>query len=165
MVMLRNLIKLAALAAVPFMSSAANSEQEASQWATNCFSLGRSTLPQCSMSHTVAIKETGQVLFNVTVRIPIEPGLSPYLDIVGPLGFYLPNGLEITIADQPFVTLSINRCDANGCYAGTILTDEQLGQLKQGGALSVAFSPKPEQNTQVEIPLASFTEAYDRIDH
>ena len=163
--MLRNLVKVAALAAAPFIPTAANSEQQASQWATNCMSLGRSTLPQCSMNHTVSLKESGQVLFNVTVRIPIEAGQQPYLDIVAPLGFYLPNGLALTIADEAFATLTINRCDANGCYAGAILTDEQLGQLKQGGGLSVAFSPKPEQNTQVEIPLAGFTEAYNSIAH
>lgn len=163
--MLRNLVKVAALAAVPFIATAANSEQQASQWATNCLSLGRSTSPQCSMNHTVSIKETGQVLFNVTLRIPIEAGQPPYLDIVAPLGFYLPNGLALTVADEAFASLAINRCDANGCYAGAVLTDEQLGQLKQGLGLSLAFYPKPEQSAQVEIPLIGFTEAYDSIAH
>lgn len=117
------------------------------------------------MNHRVSVQETGQVLFNVTVRIPLEAGQAPYLDVVGPLGFYLVDGLTMTVGTRPFAKLPIVRCDANGCYAGTVLSADQLNQLKQGDALRIGFAPKVGQEAQVDVPLTGFTAAFDSINH
>ena len=117
------------------------------------------------MNHRVSVQETGQVLFNVTVRSPLEAGQTPYLDIVGPLGFYLVDGLTMTVGTRPFAKLPIVRCDANGCYAGAVLSADQLNQLKQGDALRISFAPKAGQGAQVDVPLAGFTAAFNSINH
>ena len=165
MVSLRNMVKLAALSVATFISSAALSQEQDSRWATNCISAGRGTPLQCSMNHRVSVQETGQVLFNVTVRIPLEAGQAPYLDVVGPLGFYLVDGLTMTVGTRPFAKLPIVRCDANGCYAGAVLSADQLNQLKQGDALRIGFAPKAVPGAQVDVPLTGFTAAFDTITH
>ena len=114
------------------------------------------------VNHRVYVQETGQVLFNVTVRVPLEAGQAPYLDIVGPLGFYLVDGLTMTVGTRPFAKLPIVRCDANGCYAGAVLSADQL---KQGDALRIGFAPKAGQGAQVDVPLTGFTAAFDSITH
>jgi len=157
--------KVAALVVATFISSAAYSQEQDSRWATNCISVGRDTPLQCSMNHRVSVQETGQVLFNVTVRVPLEAGQAPYLDIVGPLGFYLVDGLTMTVGTRPFTKLPVVRCDANGCYAGAVLSADQLNQLKQGDALRIGFAPKAGQGAQVDVPLKGFTAAFDSITH
>lgn len=117
------------------------------------------------MNHKISVQETGQVLFNVTVRIPIERGQEPYLDIVAPLGFYLVDGLSFTVDSAAFAALPIVRCDANGCYAGAILAKDQLAQLKGGDALTIAFAPTMGQTANIEIPLSGFTTAFESIAH
>ena len=165
MVSLHNMTKVAALVVATFSSFAAYSQEQDSRWATNCISVGRDTPLQCSMNHRVSVQETGQVLFNVTVRVPLEAGQAPYLDIVGPLGFYLVDGLTMTVGTRPFAKLPIVRCDANGCYAGAVLSADQLNQLKQGDALRIGFAPKAGQGAQVDVPLKGFTAAFDSITH
>ena len=165
MVSLDNMTKVAALVVATFISSAAYSQEQDSRWATNCISVGRDTPLQCSMNYRVSVQETGQVLFNVTVRVPLEAGQAPYLDIVGPLGFYLVDGLTMTVGTRPFAKLPIVRCDANGCYAGAVLSVDQLNQLKQGDALRIGFAPKAGQGAQVDVPLTGFTAAFDSITH
>ena len=165
MVSLHNMMKVAALVVATFSSSEAYSQEQDSSWATSCISVGRDTPLQCSMNHRVSVQETGQVLFNVTVRSPLEAGQAPYLDIVGPLGFYLVDGLTMTVGTRPFATLPIVRCDANGCYAGAVLSADQLNQLKQGDALRISFAPKAGQGAQVDVPLAGFTAAFNSITH
>ena len=157
--------KVAALVVATFISSAAYSQEQDSRWATNCISVGRDTPLQCSMNHRVSVQETGQVLFNVTVRVPLEAGQAPYLDIVGPLGFYLVDSLTMTVGTRPFAKMPIVRCDANGCYAGAVLSADQLNQLKQGDALRIGFAPKAGQDAQVDVPLIGFTAAFDSITH
>jgi invasion protein IalB len=161
----QNMLKVTALVAATFSCSAAHSQEQASRWGTNCISLGRDTVPQCSMNHTVSVQETGQVLFSVTVRIPIEASQQPYIDIVAPLGFYLVDGLTMTVGNVAFAKLPILRCDANGCYAGAVLSKDQLNQLKQGQAFTIMFAPKAGQATQVDVPLTGFTSAFDSINH
>ncbi|WP_085306998.1 invasion associated locus B family protein [Planktotalea arctica] len=165
MVGLRQTITLAAFLAASALHSAVIAQEQASPWGTSCISLGRDTAPQCSMNHAVFIEQTGQVLFNVTVRIPIDAGQEPYLDIVAPLGFYLVGGLTMTVATAPFAKLPIVRCDANGCYAGVVLSKDQLNQLKQGETLSIMFAPKAGQSAQVDVPLKGFTTSFDVINH
>ena len=157
--------KVAALVVATFISSAAYSQEQDSRWATNCISVGRDTPLQCSMNYRISVQETGQVLFNVTVRVPLEAGQAPYLDIVGPLGFYLVDGLTMTVGTRPFAKLPVERCDANGCYAGAVLSADQLNQLKQGDALRIGFAPKAGQGAQVDVPLTGFTAAFDSITH
>lgn len=165
MVSPRNVMKVTAIVVATFTSSSAHSQEQASRWGTSCISVGRETPPQCSMNHAVSLQETGQVLFNVTVRVPIEAGKEPYLDIVAPLGFYLVDGLTMTVGTRPFAQLPLVRCDANGCYAGAVLSKKQLKQMKEGQTLAIVFSPKADQKVEVEVPLAGFADAFDRINH
>ena len=165
MVSFYNIVKVATLVGATFSSSEAYSQEQDSRWATNCISVGRDTPLQCSMNHRVSVQETGQVLFNVTVRVPLEAGQAPYLDIVGPLGFYLVGGLTMAVGTRPFAKVPVVRCDANGCYAGAVLSADQLNQLKQGDALRISFAPNAGQEAQVDIPLNGFTAAFDSITH
>ena len=166
MVSVVNGLKAAALVAAAFVAPAAQGqEQQQGAWSTSCVSYDRNSPAQCSMNHVVTVQETGQVLFNLTLRVAIVADQMPFLDIVGPLGFYLPNGLALSVGANDLFNLPIQRCDTNGCYTGVVLSSEQLKLLEDGSTLTISFSPKPDQSAEIEVPLTGFTAAYDMIKH
>lgn len=161
-----NVLMAAALVAAAFVSSEARTEEQPqSGWATNCVSIGRDTPKQCSMNHIVKVQGTGQVLFNITLRVAVSKDHMPFLDITGPLGIFIPSGLDLSVDDMPLLKLSIQRCDTNGCFAGIILSAEQLTLLQQGKLLAVSFSPQPDQSAEIKVPLSGFSPGYDVIKH
>lgn len=167
MVSVLNGLKAAALVAAAFVSPSTAHAQDQQQggWGTSCVSYERNSPAQCSMNHVVTVQETGQVLFNVTLRVAITDDQPPFLDIIGPLGFFLPNGITLSVDGVELFNLPIQRCDANGCFAGVVVSDAHLASLEAGNALTIRFSPKPDQDAEVDISLAGFTAAYDMIKH
>lgn len=167
MVNVFNKFKVAALVAAASVSPSIAPAQDQQQgvWATSCVSYQRNSPAQCNMNHVVTVQETGQVLFNVTLRVAITDDQPPFLDIIGPLGFYLPNGVTLSVDGVELFNLPIQRCDTNGCFAGVVVSDEDMAQLEAGNALTMRFSPKPDQDAEVDISLAGFTTAYNLIRH
>ena len=117
------------------------------------------------MQHTVTVQETGQVLFNLTLRAALASDKAPYLDVVAPLGFFLPAGLDLSIDGKALINLPVQRCDAKGCYAGSVLNEEQLEMLQDNDIMNISFSPQREQVAEVAVPLTGFGSAYDGIKH
>ena len=105
------------------------------------------------------------MLFNLTLRAALTSDKPPFLDVVAPLGFFLPAGLTLTVAGQDLIKLPIQRCDANGCYAGAVLSEDQLKMLQDNDVMNISFSSQREQVAEVSVPLTGFGSAYDAIKH
>lgn len=161
-----NVLKAVALVGAAFLSSEAKTEEQLQGgWATNCVSLGRDTPKQCSMNHIVKMQSTGQVLLNITVRVAVKENQMPFLDIIGPLGIFIPKGLGLSVDDNQLLRLPIQRCDINGCFAGIVLRTEHLTRLQDGKILTISFSPQPDQGAEIKVPLSGFALAYGNIKH
>ena len=166
MVSALNGLKAAVLVTAAFVTSGLQAQdQQKSKWSTNCVSYDRNSPAQCSMNHVVTVQETGQVLFNVTLRVAKTKGQMPFLDIIAPLGFFLPRGLSLSVDGNELFNLPIQRCDNKGCFAGVVLSSEQLGLLEDGDSLAVTFSPNMDQSAEVKVPLTGFTDSYAKIKH
>ena len=61
-------------------------------------------------------------------------------------------------------TLPVQRCDANGCYAGLPVDAALLAALKAGKALRLTMRNMAQEPVTFEVPLAGFTAAFERID-
>lgn len=130
-------------------------------WSSQCISRMRASEAVCTVSHRVTVQETGQVLFFFEVRT--RPGSEPDMIVTAPVGFYLPDGIKLSVDGAPLLELVIERCDQNSCYAQNDLTNDAISSMQGGEKLTVTFSPTRNRSQSLELPLAGFGSAYDGI--
>jgi invasion protein IalB len=109
------------------------------------------------------VQQTGQLVIVVSVRVPHAPR-TPAMLIQLPLGLFLPAGIQLGVDDGATQNLPVQRCDANGCYAGLPVDASLLAALKVGKALRLTMRDMAQQPLTFYVPLAGFTAAFDRID-
>ena len=165
----RILTALAAIATIA-ISSVAVSAQEAApaaappaEWSSQCVSVARGGDADCSMEQRLVVQETGQLVIVVSVRVPHAPR-TPAMLVQLPLGLFLPAGIQLGIDDRATQNLPVQRCDANGCYAGLRSTPRSLAALKAGKALRLTMRNMAQEPVTFEVPLAGFSAAFERID-
>jgi invasion protein IalB len=131
-------------------------------WAVNCKSEAREKELECRMSQTVVLKQSGQVLTNVTFRLPSD---TKKLEIVVqlPLGIYLPAGASFQIDENATQRLTLRACDRNGCFAEGEISADVLATLKKGKQLKVSFQTLAEKPVTVPLSLDGFDQSYDKI--
>ena len=131
-------------------------------WAVNCKSQAKEAELECRMSQTVVFKKSGQVLTNVTVRVP--NGAKPPVILVRlPLGLYLPAGATYQIDENAPQALDFRACVRTGCYAQTSVAPDVLANLKAGKRLTVGFQNVAQKPIKVQLSLDGFGEAYDKL--
>ena len=53
--------------------------------------------------------------------------------------------------------LSFERCDQNGCYAGTLMRDDMVQALKKGREAKISFVDVANQKITTAVSLSGFT--------
>lgn len=81
-----------------------------------------------------------------------------------PLGLFPPAGIQLGVDDGATQNLPVQRCDANGCYAGLAVDAALVADLKVGKALRLTMRNMAQEPVTFEVPLAGFTAAFERID-
>jgi invasion protein IalB len=161
---------LAALAVLPTAAALAGEQETAvtapaapaAGWEPHCTSAGRTAPATCTLEQRLVVQETGQPFVTLTVRVPAEPR-RPFLAVQTPLGLHLPSGLSLKIDAGQALTVAIERCDQNGCYAGGPIADDFLAALKAGQTLNVTMRAPDGQDLSLAVPLAGFAPGYDAI--
>ena len=74
-----------------------------------------------------------------------------------PLGVFLPAGISISVDDVDFYDLGFERCDQNGCYAGTLLSPQMLSSFKKGMKARISFVDVASQKITATVSLSGFT--------
>jgi len=159
------LIVLCGLAVAPHPSPAQESGDGAAKgplWSSRCTAVSRQTPVDCLIEQRAVITKTGQLLVQVTVRVPAETK-KPVMMVQVPLGPFLPGGLVLDIDGKNNVKLDFQTCDANGCYAATPVSEDLLGALFAGHKLNVTVQALNKNPIQVPMDLAGFTAAYRNI--
>ena len=80
-----------------------------------------------------------------------------------PQNLFLPAGLALRVDDGKPLQLTLQTCDARGCYAGTAVSDELLGSLKKGAKLHLGIQTVRREKIDIIVPLKGFTAGYRKI--
>jgi invasion protein IalB len=146
----------------PPASQPAPAAEKGPGWAVNCKSEAKDKGLECRMSQTVVIKGSGQVLTNVTFRVPAETK-TPEMIVQLPLGVFLSPGASYQIDTNPVQRLNYRACDRNGCFAIASVTPETLAVLKKGKQIKISFQNLAEKPITVPLSLDGFGEAYEKM--
>jgi len=147
----------AALAQEPQTSSA-----QSAGWTSRCFSAARSGPAACSVEQSVTLQEGNRRLLTIRIDLPDQPR-TPAIFVQTPLGILLPAGLSLQVDRAAPQRLDLQSCDPNGCYASGPLPDALLAALIAGASLRVGMQSGAQDPITIDIPLAGFTAAYERI--
>ena len=132
-------------------------------WAVNCKSEASEKALECRMSQTVVLKQSGQVLTNVTFRLPSDTK-KPEVVVQLPLGIFLPAGASFQVDENARQQLTIRACDRNGCYGNAPISSDVMATLKKGKQLKVSFQTLAEKPVTVPLSLDGFPESYAKIE-
>ena len=141
--------------------------QEAAQpstlaWRSHCASVARGSAPDCSISQTAFLTQTGQIVASVSVRLPPN-SKQPVMMVQVPVGLFIPAGIAIQVDNEKAETLAIQTCDLKGCYAGTGISDELMAAMTKGTRFAVTFQNLSRKNVTVPLTLTQFVETYKHI--
>jgi invasion protein IalB len=114
------------------------------------------------MEQTAVLKQTGQVVTKVVLRVPAQTR-APVMMIQVPIGLYLPAGITVQIDAKKPQQFPVQTCDMSGCFAGTQVAKELLDELTSGSQLSVIFQNASQEKITVPMALSNFGDAYNRI--
>lgn len=134
----------------------------ASGWATSCASLSRQGSQDCTISQSVQLARTGQVVARVSVRVPGDTRQAAVL-IELPLGLHLPAGVRLQVDDGRPSELPFQTCQAQGCLAGAPLDGDVLGALKTGKQLTLATQFSTREPLTLSLPLDGFASSFERV--
>jgi invasion protein IalB len=134
----------------------------AAGWEPRCTSAGRTAPMSCTLEQRLVVQATGKPFLTLTVQVPAEPR-RPFLAAQTPLGLHLPSGLSLRVDAGQALTVAIERCDQNGCYAGGPIADDFLAALKAGQTLNVTMRAPDGQDLSLAVPLAGFAPGYDAV--
>jgi invasion protein IalB len=98
----------------------------------------------------------------LTIRLPSETK-KPVTMVQVPLGLFLPAGVTVDIDGDMARNYPLQTCNANGCFVGFPLSDDQLKRMLTGGRLNVTFQYLNKKPVILPMSLEGFTDAYNRI--
>src|SRR6201999_249400 len=126
-------------------------------WQARCSSPARTQPVDCSLEQRVVIRTSGQLLASTTINVPHD-SRKPGILIQVPFGLALKSGVTLTLNNHGPARLDVQTCDQNGCYAGTMLSDDFLAAMLTG-----KMQAMNGQAISVPMPLTGFKDAYNSI--
>lgn len=140
----------------------AEAEKKGPGWAVNCKSGVSEEGLECRLSQTVVTQQGGQLLTEITFRIPADKK-APEVIVRLPLGAFLPAGATLQVDDKTPLSLDFRACDRSGCYAQAPISPQMLKDLQSGQELKVTFKNLAEKEINVPLSLDGFPDAYRKI--
>ena len=129
-------------------------------WVVNCMSTQAGF--DCSASQAFFVKETGQRLLSMAVRVP--PNNDPDLLLLLPLGIYLPAGVSLQFGKEEAVKkIAIQSCDKNGCRAEYDISNGEIAAMLKGADLTISFQNLEKDPLIIQLPVLGFPAAYAKI--
>jgi invasion protein IalB len=131
-------------------------------WSVTCTAASREAPLDCVIEQRAVVTETGRLLSRVTVRVPADTR-KPVMMVQAPLGPFLPAGIALDVDGAGPQKLDYQTCDANGCYAGSPVSDELLQAMFRGQKLNITIQALNKQPVKIPMELSGFTAAYRSI--
>lgn len=114
---------------------------------------------KCRISQAVVTAKYQRVVLQVQVFKTPEPTVL----FSFPLGVMLNTGWWYQVDRKGEKLRPYEFCDSKRCYAGVKLSDNLLGQYKQGRELKVSFYDAARKKISPVISLKGFTKAYGAL--
>lgn len=129
-------------------------------WGVQCNSVGQDL--QCSALNSVVTTPGNQLVTRVSIRI--GPGEDQHtITVQLPLGLNLPQGITLGVDDGEATTFLIDTCLQSGCFVAETITDNFLNTLKAGENLSILMTSNNGAQNTVQVSLAGFTAAVEKL--
>jgi invasion protein IalB len=137
-------------------------QQQQEHWIVQCSAAAREGPIDCAIVQRAFITETGRLLTQFTIRVPADTR-QPTISIQTPLSPFLPAGITVDVDGANGSKLEYQTCDANGCYAGSPLSDDFLQAMFRGQKLNLTIQALNKQPVKIALELTGFTTAYRKI--
>lgn len=138
-------------------------QQQARQpWSVQCSATAREAPVDCAIEQRAVVSENGRLLTQLTIRVPADTR-KPVMMVQTPLGPFLPEGISLDVDGGDAVKLDYQTCDANGCYAGSPVSDQLLQSMFRGQKLNLTIRALNKQEIKIPLELTGFTAAYRKI--
>ena len=85
------------------------------------------------------------------------------VEIVVPLGVFLPGALGLQIDGNGPLAVPFERCIPDGCIVRAPIAREMLDQMRAGATAYLILSPSPENRVRLPISLTGFSAAFDSL--
>ena len=104
--------------------------------------------------------DNGTVVLRAEVSL-VERGqqVLPRLQIVVPLGVFLPAGISVHLASQEPFTVPFQYCRNEGCFINLDLADDVVQVLAQSKVLDISYRQETREIAKYSIALPEFSEA------
>ena len=130
--------------------------QQFGGWTFTCSYFEKST--HCVLVQKMVGKDKKQVLLSAIVSIAKEGGAELVLQV--PTGLDLLPGLELAVDGKAAGKAVYRACAPRICEASIPLDKALLNKLAAGKQLSLTMTGMRGKKVKIDMPLASFTEAY-----
>jgi len=131
-------------------------------WTSGCQSPAREAPLSCGMEQRAVLKETGQLVASLTIRVPGDTR-KPVLLVRVPLGLSIEGGVTLDVDGKGGRTLPLQTCDNGGCYASTALPDDLLKMMQRGNQLDLIFQNLNKAPIKLVMSLTGFSDTYAKI--
>lgn len=131
-----------------------------SNWRVECSVNGQAL--DCRAVQQVVTRENQQLVAGLTVRVPAETK-KPVMMVQIPLGVLVSEGVDFAIDESKPERLSIQTCNQQGCFVGTVLPESVVAAMRAGKQLRILFQNANKQSITVTMPLAGFGLVYDKV--
>lgn len=119
---------------------------------------------QCGMSQRVFDTKNKKIFLNVVVLKRTGEKAPPgEIQLVAPLGVFLPGGVGMEIDTKPIGRIGFLSCQPYGCVTVSEITPELLDQLKKGTAANMVIYIAPGQGVPLAVSLKGFSKAFDEL--
>jgi len=130
-------------------------------WAVNCDNSQKGL--DCRAVQSLFLKNTGQRLLTVAVRVPPD-SKKPTMLIQVPLGVYLPAGITLQVGKEAAKTLPYQNCNQAGCIAEYAVTEAEIAAMQKGSDLRVSVQNLAKQTGfDVTVSVLGFDVAYAKV--
>jgi invasion protein IalB len=150
-------------AAAPKADAQSVSQPPQQPWATQCSAAARKAPLNCTMEQNVIVRETGRPIARISIQVGAAEPRKPALILHVPLSLSIGAGITMQIDEAEPLKFDVQTCDANGCYAGSPMTDEMIASLKRGQTLKVGFQGVNREPVSIPFSLAGFTASFESV--
>ena len=130
-------------------------------------SSGSASQSGCVLTQPLLLKDGRQLLALQVAAVGAardNPDDRDYaLILSAPLGVHLPSGARIQVDDAASLNLVFERCDAAGCYAGTLVSANLDSAMQQGTQLSVAIQDLNGREITARMSLLGYTAGIEAL--
>ncbi len=129
-------------------------------WALRC--MPRENAAPCDIVQSLNDGETGAQVIAVSLAYFAADAVTA-MQIIAPLGVYLPKGLTIAAGDTTASGIRFARCELQGCFVEGRLGDDVVASMRNTDTINLTFGVSAENNVTITMEMAGFAEAYDAL--